>query len=204
VSSFSLISPPLERPTSSTTTTTTTRTTTSTTSRILTSSRTSIGQLFSLDRNIRIRCLYNSLNDDNDVDDDDDEDDDDYIDTDSLGDWRNFRRSLFMVQEEGTMAAEGSMTDSTTKQQTAAATASSSSKKKKVNVSNENEELLKSQNAELHQEYKSGVWAHETSTVRGDSDECVFSFLAMTAWIKWFQCRLISDMSCVPSSLSSG
>jgi hypothetical protein len=65
-----------------------------------------------------------------------DDDEDDYIDTDSLGDWRNFRKSLTMTAE------------------------------KPRPVSKENEELLASQNQQLFQEYKSGAWAHETSTVR--------------------------------------
>lgn len=63
-----------------------------------------------------------------------DDDEDDYIDTDSLGDWRNFRKSLTMTAE------------------------------KPRPVSKENEELLATQNQQLFQEYKSGAWAHETST----------------------------------------
>jgi hypothetical protein len=90
---------------------------------------------------------------DNDDDDDDEEDDDDYIDTDSLGDWRNFRRSLAMLKD--TTTAEVSSAESTKR----------SVKASTKLVSKENQELLKSQNEELHQEFKTGVWAHETSTV---------------------------------------
>ncbi len=67
---------------------------------------------------------------------DNDNDDEDYIDTDSLGDWRNFRKSLTLTAE------------------------------KPRPVSKENEELLESQNQQLFQEYRTGAWAHEISTVR--------------------------------------
>lgn len=96
-------------------------------------------------------CLYNSVDDYLDAD-EDEEDDDEYIDTDSLGDWRNFRRSLSMLEDSSAVAAEE---ESSTK----------SLKASTKTVSKENEDLLKSQNEELHEEYKSGVWAHETSTV---------------------------------------
>ena len=65
-----------------------------------------------------------------------DDEEDDYIDTDSLGDWRNFRKSLTMTAEKPRSA-----------------------------VSKENQELLATQNQQLFQEYQSGAWAHETSTV---------------------------------------
>jgi hypothetical protein len=51
-------------------------------------------------------------------------------------------------------------------------TTSSSSKKQARNaavvrsVSKDNEEVLLSQNRQLAEEYRKGVWAHETSTVR--------------------------------------
>mmetsp|Transcript_110192 Transcript_110192/g.318487 ORF Transcript_110192/g.318487 Transcript_110192/m.318487 type:complete len:465 (-) Transcript_110192:212-1606(-) len=86
--------------------------------------------------------LHQALRDEEE--DDDDDDDDDYIDTDSLGDWRNFRRSLSML-EEGNEDPE-------------------QKKEATKTVSKENEELLRSQNEALHEEYMTGVWAHETST----------------------------------------
>jgi hypothetical protein len=92
-------------------------------------------------------CLYNALSEE---DDEDDEDDDEYIDDVSLGDWRSFRRSLAMTASD--TEVESSSADAA-----AASTA--------VSVSKENVELLATQNEELHEEYKSGVWAHETSTV---------------------------------------
>jgi len=98
---------------------------------------------FGLRRRRRNRSLLygKSLEDD---DDDDDDEDDDYIDTDSLGDWRNFRRSLAM----GTNDDEG-------------ASDSIISNEREVT---ENEKVLEKQNKELAEEYASGVWAHQTST----------------------------------------
>ena len=82
----------------------------------------------------------------NDDDDDDDDDDDgEYIDTDSLGDWRNFRRSL-STDDDDNLIDNVDYRDE-------------SSKKK-------NEEALKKQDKELAKEYASGAWAHVTSTVR--------------------------------------
>ena len=83
---------------------------------------------------------------------DDDDDDDDYedtIDPDSLGDWRDFRRNL--AQSVSTSDEEDE------DEQRAPA---------RTSVSKENEEVLSSQNKELAEEYKNGVWAHEVSTVR--------------------------------------
>lgn len=74
---------------------------------------------------------------------------DDEIDADSLGDWRDFRRGL---SETGIITSES--TDSNT----------NSKKSKKKSVSKQNEELLKSQNEELSQEYETSVWAHETGS----------------------------------------
>lgn len=92
--------------------------------------------------------LGNALSNDED---EDDEDEDDYIDTESLGDWRNFRRSLTI---DGEATANESINKPTRNTKTST-------------ISKENEELLASQNEQLHQEFKSGVWAHETSTVSG-------------------------------------
>jgi hypothetical protein len=60
---------------------------------------------------------------------------DDEIDVDSLGDWRAFRRNLAGL----------------TTQESPGCT--------------ENEQVLRKQNEALANEYHSGVWAHETSTV---------------------------------------
>ena len=100
-----------------------------------------------------LRAFYNDFGED-----DDDDEDDDEIDLDSLGDWRDFRRSLNLQQEEE--VGDGSKKEVKTK------------RLPKL-VSKENEQLLRSQSETLAEEYVSGVWAHETSTVRfkdsGDS-----------------------------------
>ena len=138
-------------------------TTTTTTTAVTTTGRRSLDR--SSGRDSRV-CLSNALNDDNEDDDDeDDEDDDEYIDTDSLGDWRNFRRTLSIVTDEETQQDETSSTRKKSTVKEAASSSSSVTTNKSKNNKNENEELLKSQNKELHQEYKTGVWAHETSTV---------------------------------------
>jgi hypothetical protein len=99
--------------------------------------------------------LYYSIADDEDDDDEDDEDDDDdeVMDADSLGDWRTFRRNLASQTLSTTGAASqleefGGVVPKT------------------KSVSKANEELLQKQNEKLAKEYMSGVWAHETSTVR--------------------------------------
>ena len=94
---------------------------------------------------------YSLYDQDDDDDDDDDEDDDDFIDTESLGDWRTFRRNLAFEEEEEKGQQKTKEKDST--------------KKKPKSVSKENEQILLSQNEELAKEYITGVWAHEISTV---------------------------------------
>jgi hypothetical protein len=76
------------------------------------------------------------------VDDDEeeeDEEDDDFLLVDDR-DWRNFRKNLLAdIADDDT---------------------------KPTSVSRENEEVLESQSPDLYTEYKQGIWAHETSTVR--------------------------------------
>ena len=67
------------------------------------------------------------------------------IDPDSLGDWRDFRRSL-------------------------TATSSNSEEKK---ISRDNLELLKSQNTDLADEFASSVWAHQVATVGLHGSPCM-------------------------------
>lgn len=90
-----------------------------------------------------------------DEDDEDEDDDEDYIDTDSLGDWRNFRRSLAMGDKDD---------DDTDNDETAIGNASTTvataSKERKIT---ENERVLKKQNKDLAEEYAS-IWAHQIST----------------------------------------
>ena len=85
---------------------------------------------------------------------DEEDDDDDYIDTDSLGDWRNFRRSLAM--------GNGDDLDDGTSISNSSTTALAASNEREVT---ENEKVLEKQNKELAEEYAS-VWAHQTPTVR--------------------------------------
>jgi hypothetical protein len=101
--------------------------------------------------------LYYSIydddeDDDEDDDDDDDEDEDDVIDADSLGDWRTFRRNLASPTLPNGAASQF--------EEFGAAVPKTKS------VSKANEDLLQTQNEQLAKEYLSGVWAHETSTVR--------------------------------------
>lgn len=94
--------------------------------------------------------LKYAFHEEGDDDADDDEDDDgDFIDTDALGDWRTFRKNLALDSDKDSSAESSS----------------SSKTPAPKSVSKENEELLKSQNKDLAQEYMTGVWAHETSTV---------------------------------------
>jgi hypothetical protein len=90
-----------------------------------------------------------AFDDDGNDDDDDDEDDDDFIDDASLGDWRTFRANL-----ASTLGGEEESEELL------------SATRKTKSVSKENEKLLLSQNEQLATEYLTGVWAHETSTVR--------------------------------------
>jgi hypothetical protein len=97
----------------------------------------------------RFAVADDNYSNDDDDDDDDDGDDGEYIDSDSLGDWRNFRRSLSTTIETDD---DDNLIDNVDYRD-------ESSKKK-------NEEALKKQDKELAKEYASGAWAHVTSTVR--------------------------------------
>jgi hypothetical protein len=104
--------------------------------------------------------LYgSSLDDDDDFDEDDDDDDDDdeYIDTELLGDWRNFRRSLAIGTDD-----DGGDGSSGEKAIGDSITAAMASNEREVT---ENEKVLEEQNKELAEEYASGIWAHQISTV---------------------------------------
>ena len=81
-------------------------------------------------------------------DDDDDDDDDEYIDTDSLGDWRNFRRSLSTIIE--TDDGNNLIDNKDYRDESCKKT---------------NEEALTKQDKKLAEEYVTGAWAHVTSTV---------------------------------------
>lgn len=85
---------------------------------------------------------------------DEDDDEDEYIDTDSLGDWRNFRRSLAIGTTEEDDGSSGKK-DSTTASMMA-------SNEREIT---DNERILENQNHDLAEEYASGVWVHKISTV---------------------------------------
>lgn len=121
---------------------------------------------------------FSSFEDD---DDDDEVDDDEYIDMESLGDWRTFRRALAMggdngdgsmksPSDDGVIGSDSVSTTTTTTSKSSAQnnkkkSSSSSVRKRPTSVSKDNEDVLRSQNEELAMEYMTGVWAHETSTV---------------------------------------
>ena len=108
---------------------------------------------------LQFTSLRNALFDDDD-DDDDDEEEDDFIDSDSLGDWRTFRRNLTFEQDQeqdATTSLETTTTSSTTQM---------ASTKPPKSVSKANEEILLQQNEKLAAEYLTGVWAHPVATVR--------------------------------------
>lgn len=92
---------------------------------------------------------------DDDTDDDTDTDidtGDGYIDTDSLGDWRNFRRSLSNIE---TPDNEDNLINNIDYRDEI-------SKKK-------NEETLKKHDTKLAEEYATDSWAHVTSTVSSNT-----------------------------------
>ena len=102
-------------------------------------------------------CLKYSLYDEDDDDDDDDEDDDDFIDTESLGDWRTFRRNLAFEEDDEQQQQQQQQLEKTEEKVV--------TEKRPKSVSKENEQILLSQNEELAREYITGVWAHEIATV---------------------------------------
>ena len=92
------------------------------------------------------------------ADDDDDDDDDEYDDI-QLGDWRQFRMNL---AETGIKTPQDVRKPAEDKDESANSAISEEPKRPR-SVSKKNEELLKSQNQQLADEYLSGVWAHEIS-----------------------------------------
>jgi hypothetical protein len=119
-----------------------------------------------------LALFSNRFPSDEEKDDNNDEEDDEYITTDSLGDWRNFRRNLSLQLENDhdddvdDDDADGDFKDS---EDNSNSTRQSNSRKKSLSVqsvSKDNEEVLRSQNKNLAEEYLNGVWAHQTSTVR--------------------------------------
>ena len=122
--------------------------------------------------------LYSTFDDAEEEDDDEDE----YIEIDSLGDWRNFRRSLTLGAEEEEESNDESNTRVSLKNSNdddddkpPASSSKKTTKKATIkSVSKDNEEVLRSQNKDLAKEYMTGVWAHETSTVShfGSAEIC--------------------------------
>lgn len=90
---------------------------------------------------------YNVDDDDDDDDNEDEEDeeeDDEFLLVDDR-DWRTFRKNLSLQEKEDDGSGRNQPPSS---------------------VSKENEEVLESQSQQLYTEYKKGIWAHETATVR--------------------------------------
>mmetsp|Transcript_5653 Transcript_5653/g.15878 ORF Transcript_5653/g.15878 Transcript_5653/m.15878 type:complete len:506 (-) Transcript_5653:24-1541(-) len=113
--------------------------------------------------------LYSQAGDDHDEE-DEEEEDDEYIDDSSLGDWRAFRANLatsgISTQGDDQTSDKADSSDGTSSGTSKPIGGASSSESPETSsrpksVSKRNEELLKSQNAELYKEYESGVWAHE-------------------------------------------
>lgn len=86
----------------------------------------------------------------------DDDDDEDEVDTESLGDWRQFRMNLAQTGLPGENDDSGDDDGSKT-------TASTKPQKRPKSVSRMNEAVLLGQNEELAKEYLGGVWAHDTA-----------------------------------------
>lgn len=163
-------------------------------------------------------------NDDEGDSDDDDDDDDELIDVDSLGDWRTFRRNLSQGAFSTLAASNSSFdggdgsnslsssiietagginTNQTQHSQIQVPSASSVNRKNNktnISVSPENQEVLETQSKELADEYRRGVWAHETSVVRNSSrNEKCWHFSHRLRRIKFSQTikiltRLNSDL----------
>ena len=93
--------------------------------------------------------------------DDEDEmgDDEEYIDESFLDDWRSFRANL--ANSGISTQSEDRMVDKSSGGAGSSDDSSPVASSRPKSVSKRNEELLKSQNAELYKEYESGVWAHE-------------------------------------------
>ena len=119
-------------------------------------------------------------NEDNEANDGYDTDDDESIDPNSLGDWRTFRMNLansdtLLSSETSSTAASTSIDGieiETSKPTTIASTTETSSsslsslpisRRRPKSVSEENEQLLTTQNSDLAEEYVNGVWAHESA-----------------------------------------
>ena len=94
-------------------------------------------------------------------DEEEDDDDDDYIDTDSLGDWRNFRRSLAMDETHDENDSDDNESAATKKKKDSTVTSLLENEREVT----DNERVLEDQNPALAEEYGSGVWAHQVSTV---------------------------------------
>ena len=100
-------------------------------------------------------------------------DDDDYIDEDSLGDWRSFRKNLANSAAsistarssiDGIDLSEESISATiTSESSTSSSTINTDNQQRPKSVSKQNEQLLEAQNSALAKEYLDGVWAHESS-----------------------------------------
>jgi len=100
---------------------------------------------------------------------------DDYIDEDTLGDWRSFRKDLLETEISSSSSTgdnEGYIGDdqvasvpSDTDSSSGGDSASSSNETLPKSVSRANEKLLLNQSEKLGQEYLDGVWAHKAPAI---------------------------------------
>ena len=135
----------------------------------------------------QLHVLYGSSFADDGDDDDDDDDDDEYIDTESLGDWRNFRRSLAITDNDDDNEDVLTMKDDDDLSTTTAAL------DREVT---ENEKVLEKQNKGLAEEYAS-VWAHVTATVRTIRMKTIISLCLVLSCLALFSLSI--SLSHTPS-----
>lgn len=150
------------------------------------SSRADIGFITRID--FAAASFYNDFEDYEDEEDDEEEDDDDdMIDPDSLGDWRDFRRQLAKTTSSSLPVLDSEET-----------VPKGSSAVRSSFVCKENEEVLYSQNENLAEEYKTGVWAHEITTVSVETTCNIITgctVLYCCADVQWNYCRLPESTS---------
>jgi hypothetical protein len=130
--------------------------------------------------------LRGDMKDDGDID-----DEDEYLNVDELGDWKELRRKLVtttagvsgasdgggsQAKDESVIQKQGKVDGKNSK--------ASSSKSKSSTACKENAAMIETQCEDLAEEYRSGVWAHPTPTVRSS---CRWS--APVGWMERWRMR---------------
>jgi hypothetical protein len=114
--------------------------------------------------------IRGDMKDDDDID--DEEDEDEYLNVDELGDWKELRRKLVTTTAGVSGASDGgesqSKDESVNRKQgkKVDGKSSKSSSSKSSTACKENAAMIETQCEDLAEEYRSGVWAHPTPTVR--------------------------------------